>query len=185
MTFLHPASGLSPRAFRLGPGPAAIVLAFAAALPAHAETSTTQRAGDVISWALPAGVLGVELGRGDREGSWQFAQSFAVSVAATEVLKRSTHVERPDHSNDQSFPSGHATRAFAAATYWHRRHGFETAWPLYLAATYVGYTRVHEHRHRWGDVAGSAAVSAAASWWLVTPASGAQVGARSAATACR
>lgn len=85
------------------------------------------------------------------------------------MLKRTTHVERPDRSNDESFPSGHASRAFSAATYMHRRHGFESAWPLYLAATYVGYTRVHEGRHRWGDIVGSAAVSAAATWWLVDP----------------
>ena len=135
--------------------------------PAHAQSE--RQIGDALRVVLPAATLGVELVRGDREGAGQFALAFTASVAATEVLKRTTHVERPDHSNDQSFPSGHATNAFAAATYVHRRHGFKYAWPLYMAATYVGYTRVNAQRHRWGDVIGSAAVSGAMTWWLVEP----------------
>src|SRR5437867_9820701 len=99
----------------------------------------------------------------------QYTESLAVTLLGTEVLKRTTHVERPDHANDQSFPSGHASRAFSAATYVHRRYGLEPALPLYVLGTYVGYTRVQARRHRWADVAGSAAVSAAASWWLVQP----------------
>lgn len=141
------------------------------ALPisARADEQTGRRAGDVLSFALPAATLGVELWRGDRAGSLQFAESLAVTLAATEVLKRSTGVERPDRSNDNSFPSGHAARAFAAATYVHRRHGIESAWPLYAAALYVGHTRVQAERHRWGDVAGAAFVAAASSWWIVEP----------------
>jgi membrane-associated phospholipid phosphatase len=149
---------------------AALALVFAAICgSAQAQVSTPRRAGDFLSWALPAGVLATEIYRQDWEGSLQFGASYVATVAATEVLKRVTHVERPDHSNDDSFPSGHAARAFAAATYVHRRHGLEHAWPLYAVATYVGYTRVHERRHRWGDVAGAAAVSAVASWALVRP----------------
>lgn len=129
-----------------------------------------RRAGDVLRFALPAGVVAYELSRGDTEGTWQFGKSWAVTLIATEALKRTTHVERPDRSNDESFPSGHASHAFAAATYMHRRHGIEEAWPWYVAATYVGWTRVHAGRHRWGDVVGSALLAGASSWWLVKPA---------------
>ncbi|HEY9105424.1 MAG TPA: phosphatase PAP2 family protein [Roseateles sp.] len=132
-----------------------------------AGTSGERRAGDTLSYALPAGVLAVELWRGDREGAWQFGRSFVATMAAAEILKHTTGVERPDHSNDLSFPSSHAARAFAAATYMHRRHGLDAALPLYALATYVGYTRVRSGRHRWGDVAGAAALSAASSWLLV------------------
>ena len=138
-------------------------------LLAHAGNDAERRAGDVLSYALPVATLGTELWRGDRQGAWQFAESFVVTVTATELLQRTTGVERPDHSNDRSFPSGHAARAFAAATYVHRRHGLESAWPLYALATYVGYTRVQSGRHRWADVAGAAGVAAASSWWLVRP----------------
>jgi membrane-associated phospholipid phosphatase len=149
--------------------------ASAALAPACAwcDSESERRAGDVLSYALPAATLGAELLRGERTGALQFGESFALALAATEVLKRTTHVERPDRSDDQSFPSGHATRAFAAATYVHRRHGFGYALPLYAVATYVGYTRVQSDRHRWADVVGAAGVSAAASWWLVKPRSAA------------
>lgn len=136
------------------------------ALPAAAADGE-RRAGDVLSYALPAATAGVELWRGDRQGALQLTRSFVVTVAATELLKRNTGVERPDHTNDESFPSGHAARAFAAATYVHRRHGLESALPLYAGALYVGYTRVQSGRHRWADVVGAAGVAALSSRWLV------------------
>jgi membrane-associated phospholipid phosphatase len=145
---------------------AAIALVPALAL---ANDEGQRRAGDVLSYALPLATLGVELARGDGRGALQFAESFGVTTLATEVLKRTVHSERPDHTNDQSFPSGHAARAFAAATYVQRRHGFGSAWPLYALSVYVGHTRVDAQRHRWVDVAGAAAIAAASSWWLVEP----------------
>lgn len=149
--------------------PAALAAATCFLLMAPAQAQSERRIGDALRYVLPAATLGVELARGDREGAGQFALAFTASAAATEVLKRTVHVERPDQSNDQSFPSGHAVNAFAAATYVHRRHGFRYAWPLYAAATYVGYTRVHANRHRWSDVIGSAAIAGAMTWWLVDP----------------
>jgi len=47
----------------------------------------------------------------------RFGKSWAATLGATEALKRITQVERPDRSNHESFPSGHASHAFAAATY--------------------------------------------------------------------
>ena len=162
----NPSGAWPPRAFARA---AAIALAASlAAASAHADAQ--RRAGDVLRYALPLGTLGVELWRGEREGAWQYSKALVVTLAATEALQRTTHVERPDHSNDHGFPSGHASSAFSSATYVHRRYGLDHAWPLYAAAVYVGYTRVHADRHSWGAVAGSAAVSAAATWWLVKPA---------------
>lgn len=146
----------------------AACMAFSTA--SSAGTDAHRRAGDTLRYAMPAGVAVYELWQGDREGLWQFGKAWGATLVATEVLKRSTHVERPDHTNDMSFPSGHASDAFAAATFMHRRHGIEQAWPWYAAATYVGWTRVQADRHRWGDILGSAAVAGAASWWLATPA---------------
>jgi len=146
---------------------AALSAAVLVAGAARADSDAERQAGDVLATAMPLATLGVELWRGETTGAKQFAESFLVTVAATEVLKRTTHVERPDGSNDESFPSGHASRAFASATYVHRRYGWQHAWPLYGLATYVGYTRVVSDRHRWADVAGSAAVAALSSWWLV------------------
>lgn len=150
-------------------------LALALAASSAMAGDEHRRAGDVLRYALPAGVVAGELWRSDEEGLWQFGKSWAVTIVATEALKRSTHVERPDRSDDLSFPSRHASDAFAAAAYMHRRHGIDQAWPWYAAATYVGWTRVQANRHRWVDIAGSAALASASSWWLVSPAGGPRV----------
>lgn len=148
---------------------AAMLLSLLALHVPPAVADDNRRAGDALRVAMPVGVAAYELWRGDEEGLKQFGKSWIVTVGATEVLKRSTHVRRPDGSDDFSFPSGHASNAFAAATYMHRRHGIADAWPWYAAATYVGWTRVRAKRHRWADVAGSAAIAGASSWWLVSP----------------
>ena len=108
---------------------------------------------------MPVAVAAYQLWLRDTEGLIQFGASFAVTAGTTGLLKRTTDVERPDHSDDQACPSGHAASAFAAATFMHRRHGFESAWPWYAAATYVGWTRVDANQHRWSDVAGAAAIA--------------------------
>ncbi|MFN3304359.1 MAG: phosphatase PAP2 family protein [Roseateles sp.] len=151
-----------------------VALLASLSVSAHANRSSETRVGDHLSLALPAGMLAYELVRGDREGAWQLAQTFALTTATAEVLKRHTGVTRPDGSNDLSFPSGHAARAFSAAAYARKRHGMEMAWPLYVAATYVGHTRVDARRHRWGDVAASALLAEGFAHWRVTPA-GAQM----------
>lgn len=144
-----------------------MLLATTATLPAFAIDHT--RAGDVLENALPATAAAIELWRGDREGLWQLGTSFTVTLLATRALKKGLDVRRPD-GGVESFPSGHAAKAFAAATYMHRRHGLDAAWPWYAAAGYVGWTRVNANRHRWGDVAGSALLAGLSSRWLVTPA---------------
>jgi membrane-associated phospholipid phosphatase len=136
-----------------------------ASTPARADPQ--REAGDVLRWALPLGTLTAEIARGENQGARQFSAAWLATLGATEILKRTVRVERPDRSNEMSFPSGHAAPAFAAATYVHRRYGPDHAWPLYAAALYVGHTRVEAGRHRWIDVAGSAAVAATMSALLV------------------
>lgn len=146
---------------------AAVTMSFCCV--ALSQKSTNEKAGDVLRVAMPVAVAAYELWLCDTEGLIQFGASFAATAGTTELLKRTTHVERPDHSDDQAFPSGHAASAFAAATFMHRRHGFESAWPWYVAATYVGWTRVDANQHRWSDVAGAAAIAGISTWLLATP----------------
>lgn len=136
---------------------------------AEAGVDRERRAGDVLSLALPVGTLAVEAWRGDWTGAWQLTQTFALTTGVTEILKKNTGVTRPDGSDDKSFPSGHAARAFSAAAYVHQRHGWDRAWPLYVAATYVGHTRVQARRHRWSEVAVAAGLAYGFARWRVTP----------------
>jgi membrane-associated phospholipid phosphatase len=156
---------------RAGFAPVALALGLAlGAAEAIADVATERRRGDTLSFALPAVVLAVEAARGDGAGVWQMTQTFALTTGGTEVLKRLTSVRRPDGSDELSFPSGHAARAFSAAAYVHRRHGLDAAWPVIVLATYVGHTRVIADRHRWADIAGAAALSYAVAQWRVEPA---------------
>jgi membrane-associated phospholipid phosphatase len=132
-----------------------------------ASLANERRVGDHLSLALPIGTAAVELWRGDYQGAWQLTQTFALTTGLTEVLKKNTGVTRPDGSDDKSFPSGHAARAFSAAAYVHQRHGFEAAWPLWLGATYVGHTRVQARRHRWSEVAVAAGLAYGFARWRV------------------
>jgi membrane-associated phospholipid phosphatase len=155
-------------------------LTWAAAALAQAQTTAVvehgcpshRKAGDVLSFVLPAGVA-VASWWHDRHHPTDelssFAWSFTATLAATEALKRTVKSERPDGRDRLSFPSGHAARAFGAASFVHRRQGFEAAWPYYAAATYVGWTRVQAKRHRWADIAGSLGVSTAMNWQLAQP----------------
>ena len=53
-------------------------------------------------------------------------QALAVSEFMTQTLKHITNRERPDQSNNTSFPSGHAADTFAFATALERHLGWST-----------------------------------------------------------
>jgi len=152
-----------------------LVASLAAGAAAPCQALSQKTLGRVLATALPVATLGTELYRGDGEGAWQYALSFTTTLLSTEVLKRVTHVERPDGSDHRSFPSGHAARAFSAAAYVRERHGLGVAAPLYAAALYVGYTRVNADQHHWTDIAGAALVAEVAALWLVQRAPEARV----------
>ena len=98
--------------------------------------------------------------------------SVAVAYGAKTALKAVIHEERPDHSDNKSFPSGHASMAFAAARSLDKEFRSESIWiPIagYAAATAVGVERVASDRHHWYDVVAGAALgygAAELTWWL-------------------
>ncbi len=100
------------------------------------------------------------------------AASVGVGWALKTGIKAVVKEDRPDHSDDESFPSGHATMAFAAATSLHKEFGKEAWWVSALgfsAATAVAVERVASDRHHWYDVVAGAALgygSAELTWWL-------------------
>ena len=98
--------------------------------------------------------------------------SVGVAYIGKTALKAMVKEERPDHSDNKSFPSGHAAMAFAAARSIDKEFRRESIWiPIagYAAATAVGIQRVARDRHHWYDVVAGAAVgfgSAELTWWL-------------------
>ena len=98
--------------------------------------------------------------------------SVVVAFGAKTALKAMIKEERPDHSDNKSFPSGHAAMAFAAARSIDKEFRKDCIWiPIagYAAATAVGIERIASDRHHWYDVVAGAAVgygAAELTWWL-------------------
>jgi len=67
-------------------------------------------------------------------------------------LKYTVGRERPDGSNNQSFPSGHSITAFCFAPVVTRYWGWEAGVPAYLLATVTGLARVEGDHHYLSDV---------------------------------
>lgn len=72
-----------------------------------------------------------------------------------QFIKHTSHVTRPNGTNEHSFPSGHTVQAFAAATFMHKELGHHSIWisiGAYAMATSVGVMRVLNDKHWSSDV---------------------------------
>jgi membrane-associated phospholipid phosphatase len=98
------------------------------------------------------------------------ATALVANTALTGVLKYSISSERPDGSDNHSFPSGHASRAFLGAELLRMDYGTWIGVGGYAVAIGVGALRVEHKRHRWIDVVGGAGIgifSAHVGHWLL------------------
>lgn len=73
-------------------------------------------------------------------------------------LKLAVGRQRPDQSNHQSFPSGHAAATFAGATVLERHLGWKKSALAYVIAAYVASSRMHDNVHYLSDVVFGSAV---------------------------
>jgi len=82
-------------------------------------------------------------------------KSELIMVALVYPLKSITHIERPNHADFKSFPSGHTAEAFVAASIIHKEYKHKSHWPgiaAYTVATSVGFFRMLNNAHWWSDV---------------------------------
>jgi membrane-associated phospholipid phosphatase len=139
---------------------------------------TLSKATYPISAAIPIGILGVGLIKKDKDLQRQGIASGAsliVSLGTSYVLKKIVNRPRPGETytfinpymieTDPSFPSGHTTAAFSAATSlsltvkkWY------VVVPAYLWAGTVAYSRMHLGVHYPTDVLAGAAIGAGSAW---------------------
>ena len=75
-----------------------------------------------------------------------------VSQVMVQSLKFTVRRDRPDHSNNKSFPSGHSASAFATATVLQRYYGWKVGVPAYALGSYVALARMSWNRHHATDV---------------------------------
>ena len=106
-------------------------------------------------------------------------QAQILTEMLVQPIKMSTKRERPDGSNNRSFPSGHAAVTFAGATVIERHLGWRKSLLGYTIASYVAASRLHDNRHYLSDVVFGAAVGSiagrtvvhhASDYWAFTPA---------------
>jgi len=141
---------------------AGIILIFALIANFVFSTSVYARddielAGDIIAIILPVTAGGMALYKDDQEGVVQFSKSFLTTLGATAVLKYSIDTDRPD-GGSHSFPSGHTSLAFSGASFLQKRYGWKYGIPAYVAASFVGWSRIESDNHYLKDVLAGAAI---------------------------
>lgn len=154
----------------------------AAATPISDETREQESAGTALQLGLPLAALGLTFFLDSRvagpssplDGAYGFDSDTLIhlnghprhdlllamgrTLAATYALKYSVSEERPNGADNHSFPSGHTSVSFAGAEFIRKEYGWAWGVPAYLAAGYVGYSRVRAKDHYTWDVASGAAI---------------------------
>ncbi len=115
--------------------------------------------------------FGGSLGSGTPGIAIALAQLFfdtpeGIAHAKAIILTATTHIsmasivqrERPSKRNKLSFPSGHTSSSFATATSLAYSYGYKAGIPAYIAASFVGVSRINENIHWLSDVVAGAAL---------------------------
>ncbi len=142
---------------------AACVTLFAAVPAVHADSPArtaskfASGSGNIIYLAAAVGLPLLSDGSQGRNHALRAADAIGTSVVITEGLKNLFHEKRPDSNAHDSFPSGHATAAFAAATVESDLHPKQAAlW--FTGATLISLSRLRLHRHYGRDVIAGALI---------------------------
>ncbi|AZA54904.1 phosphatase PAP2 family protein [Chryseobacterium sp. G0201] len=130
----------------------------------------TQFAPAVLVYGLNA--AGVQGKHNFRNRSIIYGTSMLITSAITLPLKHIVKEERPDQSNNLSFPSGHTAIAFASAQFMYREYKDTNFWlgiSGYSFAVFTGVYRMLNNKHWFGDVIGGAGfgiLSTELAYWL-------------------
>lgn len=124
---------------------------------------------DVTVYSLIGAGLAIPTVRQDWTGLRQSVYSMGAAGGIAIVGKAVIHERRPDNSDNNSFPSGHTSFAFASATTLYRRYGWEYGVPAYALATLTGTARVAARKHHWWDAVAGAAIGTSTGWFFTDP----------------
>lgn len=101
-----------------------------------------------------------------------FGVSQLAAAAVVYPMKFLIRRERPNGSDNLSFPSGHATRAFVSAEFLHQEFGHLSPWISiagYTTASATAYLRLYQNEHWLGDILAGAAIGMASTkliYWV-------------------
>lgn len=113
--------------------------------------------GNILYLAAGVGLPLLTDGKDGKNHALRAADALGTSVLLAEGLKNIVREKRPDANSRDSFPSGHATAAFAVATVESQFHP-KQAILWYAGATYISYSRLRLNRHYVQDVVAGAAL---------------------------
>jgi membrane-associated phospholipid phosphatase len=144
-----------------------IATAAIAAIPATAQAQTgllnkqsaefASHEGNIAFLALGVGLPLLRDGADGKSHALRAADALLTSTVLSETIKAIARKRRPDGSDRKSFPSGHATAAFAIAAMQSDFHPREA--PLwYAGAALIADSRVSLRRHDVTDVLAGAAL---------------------------
>ncbi len=125
--------------------------------------------GDVLAFATPVAGLTAILLLEDWQGLKQGAFAGITTVGVTYALKYLVKKERPDGSDNHSFPSMHTSVSFTGAAFLQRRYGWKWGIPAYAVASYVGFSRIYGKKHDVWDVLAGAAIGAGSAYIFTRP----------------
>lgn len=138
-----------------------------------AEISGNRKAvrtsGDVLTLVTPVASLTTVLVLQDWQGLKQGALAGVSTIGMTYALKYLIKKERPDGSDNHSFPSMHTSVSFTGAAFIQRRYGWKWGIPAYAVASYVGWSRTYARKHDWWDVVAGAALGAGSAYIFTRP----------------
>lgn len=138
------------------------------ATPAEASEKGWGAASDIGRDGLVVFALGLPAVQSDWKGTKEAAFSIGATSLVTEGLKQTISEERPDRSDDKSFPSGHTSVSFAAAATLYKRDGWQVGIPAHLVAAFVGVARVKADKHFTHDVIAGVVIGEASGWILTS-----------------
>lgn len=130
----------------------------------------TQYAPALMVYGLNA--AGIKGKHNFRDRTIIYATSQLIAAAFVVPLKHITKEERPDGSNNLSFPSGHTATAFSSAQFMFREYKDTNFWLSvsgYSVAVFTGVYRTLNDKHWVGDVvagAGFGILSTELAYWL-------------------
>lgn len=156
-----------------------IALVLLLPLPAGAQDKPAHDDGpdDILRLVPVASAFALKACGVEGASSWKrlvanTATSYVLASATTWGLKHVVSEQRPDHSDRRSFPSGHATVAFAGAHILYKEYARVSPWIAvagYGVATAVSADRIVRDRHHWHDVGAGALIGilgTEAGYWL-------------------
>jgi membrane-associated phospholipid phosphatase len=130
----------------------------------HVFGSYRSHVDDYLQWApyleIPAVLLAGVESHSDRVNLGLIVlKSEAIMLGSVYIVKTLTHVQRPDGSDNLSFPSGHTAQAFLAASIVHTEFRDKSQWygiGAYTLATSVAAFRMINDKHWQSDVVAGA-----------------------------